>query len=651
MEAKTERRMYLNLLPVEEARALWFDRLDDLRRSLAPEAVPLKEALGRTAAEPIAALRSSPAFHGAAMDGVAVKAEATFQASPRSPLELAIGKDAFWVNTGHPLPEGTNAVIMVEKLERRDDKGSVVITQAAFPWQHVRKLGEDMVATEIILAPGTVIGPAEIGALAAAGVMRPLVYRRPRVAILPTGSEIAPLESLSEAELASGKKLPEFNSLVFSAQIQLAGGDAQTLPIVPDDPERIRTALEQAAKAGFDMIVVNAGSSAGSRDYTEDALAALGEVFCHGIAVMPGKPALLGRIGSTPVVGAPGYPVSASIAMEEFVLPWLCRLQSRELERGTTVMASPCNPLPSKPGMEERVRVKLGLVDGKFRAVPLARGAGVVSSLSRADGILAIPASSEGIDAGMEVPVRLVRPRRQIEDALLAVGSHDNALDLIDSFLRRRHPRFRLTSAHVGSLGGLTSLAAGQSHLAGSHLLDEATGVYNRKAIAEKLAGIPCTLVHLAQREQGFMVKPGNPLGIRGVEDLAREGLRFVNRQRGSGTRVLLDYRLKLAGIAPAQIAGYRDKEFTHMAVAAAVLSGRADTGLGIRASARALGLDFIPLGPEEYDLVIPSKYMQDERILALMDVISSAEFRRAVDAMGGYGTEQTGQVLWEFAG
>ncbi len=643
--------MYMKLLPVEDARALWFERLHDLRQSLPPESVPLKKALGRTAAEPIAALRSSPAFHGAAMDGIAVRAEATFQASPRRPLELAIDKDAFWINTGSPLPEGTNAVIIVEKLERREDKGVVVISNAAFPWQNVRKLGEDMVATEIILSPGTVIGPAEMGAMAAAGVMYPKVYKKPRVAILPTGSEIAPLDTVSETELASGTKIPEFNSLIFSAQIELAGGEAETLPIVPDDPNRIMEALEAAARANFDLIIVNAGSSAGNRDYTEDAVLALGEVFCHGIAVMPGKPTLLGRIDRLPVVGAPGYPVSANVAMQEFVLPWLCSLQSRTMEQGATVMASPCNPLPSKPGMEERVRVKLGLVNGRFRAVPLPRGAGVVSSLSRADGILSIPASSEGIDAGVDVPVRLLRPRRQIEDALLAVGSHDNALDLIDSFLRRRHPRFRLTSAHVGSLGGLISLAAGQSHLAGSHLLDEETGLYNRKAIAEKLAESPCVLVHLAQREQGFMVKPGNPLDIRGVEDLTREDLRFVNRQRGSGTRVLLDYQLKLAGINPSQIAGYQDEEFTHMAVAAAVLSGRADTGLGIRASANALGLTFIPLGPEEYDLVIPSQYMHDERILALMDVISSTDFRRAVDSMGGYGTEQTGQILWEFNG
>ena len=301
--------------------------------------------------------------------------------------------------------------------------------------------------------------------------------------------------------------------------------------------------------------------------------------------------------------------------------------------------------------MEELVRVKLGMVEGTFFAVPLPRGAGTVTSLSRADAVIPIARDREGIDAGETVRAELFRSREQIEGALLATGSHDNTLDLIDSMLRKKHPGFRLTSAHVGSLGGLLALGRGQCHLAGSHLLDEETGVYNRRAMREHLKGVPSLLVQLVEREQGIMVLPGNPKNVTTFEDLCREDVRFINRQRGSGTRVLLDYELKKRGLSPARIQGYRDEEYTHMNVAAAVLSGRADAGLGVRSAASALGLDFLSVGVEEYDLVIPCRYAQDERILALLDVIRSEEFRNTVAAMGGYGTVRTGEIIWEYDG
>lgn len=646
-----ERHTYLTLLPVEEARARWFERLGAQNSPLEEESVPLHRALHRTIARPVEALRSSPAFHGAAMDGIAVRAEDTFSASTRQPLRLAVGRDAFWINTGHPLPSGTNAVIMVENVNTENDGTDVVIEKAAFPWQHVRKLGEDMVATEIILPPGTRIGPYEIGALAAAGVVTPPVFRKPRVAVIPSGSEIVPLRDAKEADLRAGRHLPEFNSYIFSAMVEEAGGEAQTLPIVPDDPAAISSAITGAIDAGFDLVVLNAGSSAGSHDYSADVIGGLGELLVHGVSVMPGKPTALGVVRGAPVIGTPGYPVSAIIAFEEFALPLLALWQKWAMPRRERAVARLGNPLPSRPGMEERVRVKLGQVNGHFFAVPLPRGAGTVTSLSRADGIIRVEKDREGFTAADFVPVELLRPREQIEDALLAIGSHDNTLDIIDGLLRRTHPRFRLTSAHVGSLGGLLALQRQQCHLAGSHLLDPETGVYNRKAIVDVLRGEAVLLVRLADREQGLIVAPGNPLGLHGIADLARDGVSFINRQRGSGTRVLLDYQLGRAGLSPTRIQGYRDEEYTHMNVAAAVLSGRADAGLGVRSAANALGLDFIPVGVEEYDLVIPKRYADDERIQALFAVIRSPEFIRAVQAMGGYRTDKTGNVIWEYDG
>ncbi len=650
-----ERHTYLTLLTPEDARTRWFTRIAELNAGPGEEYVPLSRALHRTISRPVEALRSSPAFHGAAMDGIAVRAETTFMASTRAPLRLETGREAFWINTGHPLPEGTNAVIMVENVNTEDEGRTVVIEKAAFPWQHVRKLGEDMVATEIILAPGTRIGPYEIGAMAAAGVMSPPVFRLPEVAVIPSGSEIVPLAEAREEDLRAGRCLPEFNSLVFSALVDEAGGRARTLPVVPDEPAAIAAAIRSAVEDGADLVILNAGSSAGSHDYSADVIREMGELLVHGVAVMPGKPTALGVVRTSgrevPIIGTPGYPVSAIVAMEEFVMPLLALWQKHEAARRESVEVFPCNPLPSRPGMEERVRVKLGRVDGSLYAVPLPRGAGTVTSLSRADGVIRIPRDCEGISAGEAVRAELLRPREQIEGALLAIGSHDNTLELIDSFLRRTHPRFRLTSAHVGSLGGLLALRRRQCHLAGCHLLDEETGVYNQRAVREHLAGEPVLLVRLVEREQGLILMPGNPRGISSFEDLLRRDLRFINRQRGSGTRVLLDYHLARRGISPSRITGYRDEEYTHMSVAAAVLSGRADAGLGVRSAANALGLDFIPVGVEEYDLIIPRRYAEDERMNALFEVVRSDDFRAAVTSMGGYCTDRTGEVVWEYDG
>ena len=645
---ETKRTAYLTLLSPEEARRRWFAALDDA--PLPEESVPLAAALRRITARPVAARRSSPAFHGAAMDGIAVRAEETFSACPRQPLTLELGRQAHWINTGRPLPAGCNAVIMVEHVVSEADGRHVSIEKAAFPWQHVRKLGEDMVRTEIILAPGTRIGPGELGALAAGGVTEVPVCVRPRVAVIPSGSEIVPLNEAREEDLASGRVLPEFNSLIFAAMIEEAGGTADIRPIVPDDPAAIAAAVDAALDDGADVVLLNAGSSAGSRDYTAQVVRDMGELLVHGVAVMPGKPTVLGVVRGRPIMGAPGYPVSATVAVEEFLLPLLARRQRRPLPRRERVMAVPCYPLPSRPGMEERLRVKLGEVDETLVAVPLPRGAGTVTSLSRADAVLTIPAACEGLDAGVPVPVELLRSRESLRGALLAIGSHDNTLDLLDGLLRRSHPAFRLTSAHVGSLGGLQALAQRRCHLAGCHLLNAADGIYNRQAITEQISE-PMLLVRLADREQGLMLRPGNPLQLHGVADLAREGVRFINRQRGSGTRVLLDFLLAREGLAPSRLQGYRDEEYTHMNVAAAVLSGRADAGLGVLAAARALGLDFVPVGVEEYDLVIPQRLAEDERMLALLEVIRSAAFREQVNALGGYGTARTGEIIWEYPG
>lgn len=630
---------------------MWLKKIDEECEAPGYEETPLSESAGRVTATAALAKRSSPAFHGAAMDGYAVFAPDTYAASPRRPLSLEIGKNAWPINTGRPLPPAANAVIMIEEINHDDANRFIIIEKPAYPWQNVRKTGEDIVETEVALPAGVVIGAQEIGALAAAGVIRPLVYKRAKVAILPTGSDLVPLEDADDAELRAGNQVPEFNSLTLSTALKAAGAEPVVAPISPDDPDAIMKTAKSFGDA--DLILINAGTSAGSHDFSATVIAACGEVLAHGVSVMPGKPTVLGVANvngrKIPIAGIPGYPVSAWIALTEFILPLLAHWQKREAPRAETLTVYPVNPLPSRPGMEEKVRVKLGVVDDKAWAVPLPRGAGTVTSLSRADAILTVPAASEGLDGGAPATAELLRERGKIEGALLAVGSHDNTLDLLDGMLRRENPRYSLTSAHVGSLGGLLALSRGQAHIAGSHLLDPESGVYNRAAVKRYLSGIPVALVRLVGREQGLMVGKGNPLGINGFEELTREEIRFINRQKGAGTRVLLDWELQKRGINPASIKGYGEEEYTHMNVAQAVLSGRADVGLGVRAAANALDLDFIPVGFEEYDLVIPLKYMEDERVRALLKTIRSREFKDAARALGGYDTGKTGEIVEEF--
>lgn len=644
-----ERNIYLDLVEPEVARKKWLDRIRELGVAPGDELIPLKDAHGRVLSRPVEAKFSSPAFHGAAMDGIAVRAQSTFGASPRRPLRLEIGKEAVWINTGRPLPPEMNAVIMIENVNHEGK--FAVIERSAYPWQNVRKIGEDMVASEIILPAGSRVGPYELGALAAAGALSVWVHKKAKVAIIPSGSEISPLGSISREDLESGRYLPEYNSHVFSAIIEEAGGHPKTMPIVPDEPDKIKNALLEAAQFA-DLIILNAGASAGSHDFSSHIIGECGELLCHGISIMPGKPTSLGIIsgkaGQVPILGAPGYPVSGITAVEEFAVPLLSYWQNRNAPARRTVTAYPINPLPSRPGMEERVRVKLGVVDDKYYAVGLQRGAGIISSLSRADAIISIPKDSEGVDAGQPVVASLLKSHDEIRNGLMVIGSHDNTLDLLDSLLRRRSGNLRLTSAHVGSLGGILALKAGHCHLATSHLFDPSSATYNKAAIKEYLPDLPVALVRLADRDQGLMVRPGNPLGIQSFADLARPDVSFINRQRGSGTRVLLDYELARHGIKESQINGYREEEYTHMGVAVAVASGRADTGLGSMAAANALGLEFIPVCKEDYDLVIPKKRLSDERIVELLRVIASDEFREGAEKLGGYGLERSGELIWE---
>jgi len=638
---KREQRTYRNLKPVAEARQIFFSRFADT--PLRSEVTPVRRALGRYLASAVYTARSVPAYHGAAVDGVAVVAATTFPALPESPVLLASGTAAIAVNTGDPLPPGCDAVVMVEKIAEAGEYFE--IREPVYPWQNVRKAGEDIVRGEILLPALHLLRPFDQGALLAAGILEVKVFCRPRVWIVPTGSEIVRPEDARDP-LRPGAIL-EVNGQMLASMTVECGGEAVIGEITPDDPERIRAALRSAIEAGYDVILIIAGSSAGSRDHTPTVLSDLGELLVHGVTVMPGKPTLLAAVEGRPVVGIPGFPVSAVIAFREFVRPLLYRLQGVEEPKPETVSAVIGRKLPSRPGLEEHVRVILGKVGDRVVAVPLGGGAGALTSLVRAGGILRIPPEVSGCSEGEVHRIELLVPAESIDRRLLAIGSHDLTIDLLRSLIQETSAgRITISSTNVGSMGGLLAVDKRIAHFAGSHLLDPETGDYNRSYVRRFVKNTPVTIVTVAHRWQGLMVAKGNPKDIKTIADLARQDVSFVNRQAGSGTRVLLDYELSRARIESAGVAGYRNEEYTHMNVAMAVASGRADTGLGILAAARALDLDFVPVTRERYDFILPSALIEGESVRALLDLLQSGRFREQVAAMGGYEVEETGRVV-----
>jgi putative molybdopterin biosynthesis protein len=639
------RDYYLSDLPLDEALERFRALLDQsgIALTTAFETIPLIEARGRVTAAPVWAVASSPHYDASAMDGIAVRAKETIGATESSPLRLSSPDQVRWVDTGDPMPDGFDSVIMVEHVHELDD-ATIEIRAPVPPYHHVRPIGEDIVATELILPKNHVLRPVDLGACAAAGLTDVSVSRKPVVTIIPTGTELVPIG----ATLKPGD-IVEFNSLIIGGLVDEWGGSSQTSPPVADDYEAIKTAVSNAA-VDSDIVLVNAGSSAGSEDYTAEIVADLGELAVHGVAIRPGHPVVLGVVNGKPTLGIPGYPVSAALSCELFVKPLIEKaLGLREVSRDiadATIARNVHSPL----GEDEYLRVKLGRVRERMVATPIQRGAGVIMSLVRADGLVKIPRLSEGVEAGTQVTVNLLRPLEAIEHTIVATGSHDLVLDLIASELTGTGG-VSFASSNVGSLGGLRAIDRGEAHLAGTHLLDEESGEYNVSFLRRYVRNQCVVLVNLVHRVQGFIIPKGNPASIESLNDLAREDIVFVNRQRGSGTRVLLDYKLVAAGIDTQQVAGYEREEYTHLAVAAAVAGGRANVGLGILSAARAIGMDFIPLFDERYDLAIPEDIYDSELLAPMLQLIQSSDFRVKVEELGGYDAGQMGEVIARIAG
>ena len=629
---------YLTNVPLDEARGEYLARLQENGFAGQTEMVSVQNACGRITARAVYAAICAPHYAASAMDGIAVHAKDTFGATETTPVRLT-PQQYMVVDTGDPVPEDCDAVIMVEDIVRGEDE-SVTIYAAAAPWQHIRQIGEDICAGEMILASYMEVTPAAIGAMIAGGVLEIEVIKKPVIGIIPTGDEIvAPCADPKPGDIL------EFNSSIFSAMVQEWGAEAKTYPIVPDRFDAIREMVAGAADE-CDIVLLNAGSSAGREDYSVSVIRELGDVVYHGIAIKPGKPAILGLRGAVPILGVPGYPVSGIIVIEELLKPLVAEWFHSNTAPVQLATATLTRPVVSGLKYQEFVRVRMGEVGGKLTASPLSRGAGVVSSFMKADGILEVPQGTEGYEAGEEVQVRLLSTPEKLQNTLVVIGSHDPLLDEVADMMHRADPTVFMSSSHVGSMGGIMAIRRGEAHAGGCHLLDTETGVYNLSFLKKYFPNGGIRLVRCVGRQQGLMLAKGNPLDIKEFADITKNGVRYVNRQKGSGTRVLMDYLCEQYAVNVSDIYGYEREELTHTSVAAQIANGSADVGMGIYSAAQLYDLDFLPICIEEYDLIIPDHAWETPVVQQLIATLKSPAFREKMLAMGGYTVDHPGEII-----
>ena len=627
--SEMKRNTYIENNDDEQALQDYLQALGDLQGTA--EEISVLDAVGRITWQAIFARFCDPVYNASAMDGIAVIAEQTFSAAETEPLTLQPEQDFVYVNTGNEIKAPFNAVIMIEQVLKHDD-GTVSIIAPAYPWEHVRTVGESIVSGDLILPSRHKIRPIDLGALLAGGITKVQVYRKPTVGIIPTGNEL-----IEDPDKLEPSRLMESNSRVFAALTEEYGGQPNRYGIVHDSPDLLRAAIQKAVEEN-DMVIVNAGSSAGSKDYTVHIIEELGEVIHHGIAIKPGKPTILGVVQGKPVIGIPGYPVSAYLVFDLFLRPLIYRMTGQSQQQEQYVEATLTKRLVSSFKNAELLRVALGYVNGRLVTTPLNRGAAAVMSMVKADGIVKVERLCEGLEVGEKVQVRLLRPLNEIKNTLVITGSHDMMIDVLAD-------QMAVSSAHVGSLSGIMALRRKECHMAPIHLLDEATGVYNEAYVRQYFPNQKMALIRGVGRIQGFMVPKGNPKQIAGIEDLKQRRVTFANRQRGAGTRILFDYTLKQQNMAAEEINGYEKEYATHMAVAISVKSGVADTGLGVYSAAKAMDLDFIPLANEQYDFLVPAEYLEDPRVQQFIGILSSSHFKQQLLDLGGYDVAHTGEI------
>jgi len=649
------RKIFRELVSLDEARRRLFDAVDF---NLGVEEVHISEAYGRVLAENCRSRIDVPPFDRATMDGYAVRAEDTFGADEDSPVRLkVIGRieagrfpnvevgegEAVEISTGAMMPKGANAVVMVEYTSREGEE--VLIYKPVPPGENVASAGSDVMAGELVLRKGTRLTAREIGVLASIGLERVKVVRRPKVAVISTGNELVP----PGGKLEFGK-IYDVNSYSIGAGVVENGGIPVRLGIVGDDEREMEEAILKGLELA-DVVLLSGGTSAGVGDMVYRILERLGDVLVHGIAVKPGKPTVIAVCDKKPVIGLPGYPTSAMIIFELIVAPLIRRLAGLPEERRNVIRAKVPFRIHSAVGRREFMPVNVVEGSEGYMAYPLTEYSGSVSTLANSDGFVEVPENRVFLEGGEVVDVHLFGDLRPAD--LTIIGSHCVGVDLILELMRKP---ITAKVINVGSTGGILAIRRGEADVAGCHLLDEETGEYNLPILRRYgLKGI-AVLVKGYVREQGFIVAKGNPKGIRGFEDLLRDDVTMINRNPGSGTRILLDMHLRAVaeemGIGfeelKGRIRGYGVEAKSHTAVAIAVLTGKADVGLGIRTVAERYGLDFIPVRPEEYDFVVRKDRLGKEGVKSFLNILRSEEFGRELERRlpGMRITERTGEIV-----
>jgi putative molybdopterin biosynthesis protein len=632
----------LEAVPLEEALERWYNELEfrDLGAPKPAEELDVVDSVGRVTAEAVVARRSSPHYYMAAVDGLAVKSTHTFGATPEKPVAIKLGADGNFVDTGSPLPGGTDTVVPLHEVQFINAE-QVGVSNPSVPWRNVSPVGEDVHTSEVIVPRHNRIRAVHLGAMLRGGVGRVAVRQRPRIGMIPLGRNLVAPQS----EPGVGQRV-EALTPILSNLCREAGADAEVCDFVRERVEDLDAAIRPRL-ADWDLLVVVSGRSHGTA-VPASWIAERGALVVYGANIKPGQSVTLGVVDNVPVVALPGNAVSAYITFDLFVRPLIGRLLGA-LEDGQIELSAVLGQqIVSPAGTDEYLRVYLADVGGRRIAVPISRGADIVTSLVRASGILHVPAEVEAIPDGNRVEVRLIEPTARFDHNLLIMGTYDVAFDLLRNAMARHFPEVTLQTANVGSRQGLVAIRKGYCHAAGLHLFDPETGTYNETFVRQHMAEVPLVLINFFRRQMGFIVKKGNPKNIAGLADLLRADVTFVNRQHGSGTRVLIDYHFRKAGLDPALAGRQATETYTHMSTAATVASGAADVGIGIATVARALDLDFIPFIVEHLDLAIPRRYLQSFQVQSMLRILHSREFRSEVEALMHYDTELTGRVVYE---
>lgn len=619
-------KVYLNNVKLEDALEIVKSKLD-LKPSF--EIIDVRDSLGTFTYESVYSKISNPFYNCSAMDGIAVRYIDTINASENNPVFLKEDKDYYVLDTGDPIKEGFDAVIMIEDIIPTDDSTFKIINPVK-KYENVRLIGEDIIEDTLLLTKNHKIRSVDVAAMLASGVSYVKVYKKISVGIIPTGTEIVNLnDNLKVGDII------EFNSKMIEGEILSLGCKAKIYDIVIDDYDLIKKQMIIAAKEN-DVVIVNAGSSAGREDFTSSVIEEIGDVFVHGIAIKPGKPTIIGQIQNKCVIGVPGYPVSAYIVIKSIVEKILENMYYKENKENKIIDAKLSKRLMSSLKYKEFVRSKLMYVNGEFLALPLSKNAGSMSSIVNADGIIIVDQNTEGIEKGETVKVNLISDINQIKNTIIHSGSHDPCLDIIRNMLRDKNKYF-LSTSNVGSVGGILSLKNNECDFTTIHLLDTESGKYNESYVEKYLNNEDYVLKKFLKREQGIICRKENSEILKSIQDIKDKKFVFGNRQKGSGTRILFDYMLKELNILEKDIIGYENQEFTHFGIANGVLNKIYDAGIGVYSAAKAKNLEFIKIGYEEYDLLFHKNFLESEKYKEMLKIIESDEFKSEVYKMGGY--------------